>query len=84
MHQVYIDNERGISIPNAENFILLLDILNTPNEYQSNSLWIKLVLDDYKEVYEPESFDNGVIVDACEYAVNIFDKFDELFNEWQE
>lgn len=78
----YIKEVYELSLPYSD--IPLSYLLEMYDEYQSNNLWIKLILDDYEEVYEPESFDNGIIVDACEYAVNIFDKFDELFKEWQE
>lgn len=78
----YIEEIYELNLPYKD--IPISYLLEMYDEYQSNNIWIKLVLDDYEEVYEPESFDNGVIVDACEYAVSIFDKFDELFNEWQE
>lgn len=78
----YIEEIHELNLPQED--VPVSYLLSMYDEYQSNNVWIKLVLDDYEEVYEPDSFDNGIIADACEYAVNIFDKFDELFEEWQE
>lgn len=81
----YIEKVYELNLPSAN--IPVSYLLEMYDEYQSNNLWVKLVLDDYEEVYEPEPFEsgtNGTIVDACEYAVNIFDEFDKLFKEWQD
>lgn len=51
----YIKKVYELTIQNNDTPISYL--LDIHDEYQSNNLWIKLILDDYEEVYEPESFD---------------------------